>query len=460
MNLARRIMRPIVRAASRALFTRQAYGFDALPFGRWPASAFMASPPRQALAARDTLAKKAAYLTNNAPIGEAIASTWATNLIGDGPSVRSNHPNRAMRRALESAWGRFYRRADVEGGDLCSLLIRIVRALVGDGECFVRFLTTDRGELRLQLLPANQIDASLAQTLPDGGTIDHGIERGPNGEPRAYWILPASPDALFGAIGAAVRVPAEDIAHVFEPRFPGQIRGVSWLAAVLTRILELDATEDAAVMKAKVNALVAGFIRDLEGHATDDAINAELQWVPGTLRRLRAGEDITWSPTTDMEGLNGFLTHLARSVCAGAGVPFELVTGDLSQVNYSSAKVGLENFKRRCRAIRASVLVARFLQPAWDRMVTLEILSGRLNAPTFDREPESFFDVSFLFPEWASLDPWKETQADIAAVNAGFASRAQIVSARGRDIEDVDAEIAADGFTPRATTVESSNVAA
>jgi lambda family phage portal protein len=444
-------MKPL-RSRIMSAFRMLTRGYDAAgASGRWPMSATMVSTPRQALAARETLAKKAAYLIQNTPIGEAIAATWATHVWGDAPSVRSNHPNRAMRRALERAWAKFFKRADIEGGGIVSLGIRIVRTLVWDGECFIRFLATGRGELQLQLLPANQIDASITQELPDGGVIDHGIERGPNGEPRGYWVFPKSPDAAFGMVGVAVRIDAADMLHVFEPRFPGQIRGVSWLVAVMTRILELDATEDAAVMKAKVNALVAGFIRDLDGHATDDAVNAHLEWEPGTLRRLRTGEDITWSPTTDMEGLNGFLTHLARSVCAGAGVPFELVTGDLSQVNYSSARVGLQSFNRRVRAVRASVLIARFLQPTWERMVTLEILSGRLNAPDFERDPEAFNDVTFLFPEPASIDPYRESQADVIALNAGIRSREEIIASRGRDIRDVDQEFAADSFTPRAS---------
>ena len=440
--------RGLLTRIARALTGR---GYDAAGgSGRWPACAQMCALPRQAEAARATLAKRAAYLVQNAPIGESIANVWSTNVVGDGPSVRSGHPNSAMRRALESAWLRFYKKADVEGGDLTSMLVRAVRALVTDGECFIRLLTVWPGVLRLQLLPAQQVDASVNRALPDGGMIASGVERGPLGEVRAYWILPAAPDGPWPMIGPAVRVDAADVCHVYEPRFAGQVRGVSWLHAVATRIIELDATEDAAAMKAKVNALVARFIKNIEGNAADDAKNAELEWEPGTLRRLAVGEDITFSPTTDQTGLSEFLKHLARSVASGSGTPYELITGDLSQVNYSSARVGLQNFIRRCRAIRSSILIGRFLQPVWERMVTLEILSGRLAAPGFEQDAEAYFDATFLFPEWASLDPYKETAADVEALNAGLRSRQEIIASRGRDIEDVDAEIAADTFKPAA----------
>ena len=444
MNLATRI-----RRAAGVLFARQYEAAGASP--RWPVSAIMPSQPSAALAARAIVSRKAAWLAANAPVASSICHTFCTSLIGDGPSAQSGHPNRAMRRALETIWGRFYKKADIEGGDLVSVLNRVVRALVVDGEGFVRLLTVGRGELRLQLLPASQIDSSISRELPGGSTIVQGVERGPNGERLAYWVLPASPDGPLPAmIGPAVRVDAADICHVYEPQFPGQVRGMSWLHSVATRLLELDSTEDAGIMKAKTSCLLAGFIRSLEGGPGDDLTpDAELSLEPGVLRRLRMGEDISFSPTSDMEGLNGFLVHLARSIAAGVGAPHELISGDLSNVNYSSAKLGLEGFRRRVKALRASVLVSRLLDPVWQRLITLEVLTGRLSAPGFEADPEPYFDASFLWPEFTSLDPMKETQADVDALNAGLRSRQEIIAARGRDPDEVTAELAADSFRPR-----------
>jgi capsid protein len=153
---------------------------------------------------------------------------------------------------------------------------------------------------------------------------------------------------------------------------------------------------------------------------------------------------ITFPELPTAEGAPEFLKHMLRQIASGCGVPFELLTGNLEAVNYSSAKVGIENFKRRCRAIRASLLVAQFLRPVWERFVTLEILSGRLNAPDFEMASEDYLDASFLFPEWASLDPFKEAKADLLLLQAGVRSRSEIVSARGRDPDELNAEIAAD----------------
>jgi capsid protein len=42
------------------------------------------------------------------------------------------------------------------------------------------------------------------------------------------------------------------------------------------------------------------------------------------------------------------------------------------------------------------------------------------------------------------VDPAKDVAAEVAAINAGLMSRRQAVAARGYDLEQLDAEIAAD----------------
>jgi hypothetical protein len=55
------------------------------------------------------------------------------------------------------------------------------------------------------------------------------------------------------------------------------------------------ATQDAAIMKAKVTALMCGYVRNLEGGPADDMESGEMSMEPGTVRRLRAGEEMQFS---------------------------------------------------------------------------------------------------------------------------------------------------------------------
>ena len=415
------------------------------PYARWPAHAEMRAPVRQALAARYALAVRAAHQAANNPVAESAVAAWIINLWGDGPVVRSKHPSEPVRVALEKAYNRFYSRCDVEGvSDLAGLGSNVTRSVVISGEAIIHMVTVRRGELRLRLLSPEQLDPTINRENP---RIVSGIEFGALGERVAYHILPAVPD-LAAALTTPIRIPAEDILHVFEPRTVGAVRGVSWLTSALTRLIELDKIEDAISARLHCAAMFGGFLHSepgARGLAESDRIAEGIEngFEPGILADI--GEsNITFPELPTSEGAPDFLKHMLRQIASGIGVPFELLTGNLESVNYSSAKVGIENFKRRCRAIRASLLVAQFLRPVWERFVTLEILSGRLYAPDFEVAPEDYLDASFLFPEWASLDPFKEAKADLLHLQAGVRSRSEIISARGRDPEELNAEIAAD----------------
>jgi capsid protein len=86
------------------------------------------------------------------------------------------------------------------------------------------------------------------------------------------------------------------------------------------------------------------------------------------------------------------------------------------------------------------------LDPIWKRFVTLEVLSGRLSAPGFARDPEPYFMATWLFPQWAALEPYREARADVELLRSGIRSREETIASRGRDPIEVNQEIAADPF--------------
>ena len=449
MKLARRI------ATAYRVLTR---GYDAASgSARWPAWASQVAPARQALAARHALASHANYLTANSPTGEAIVEKWQTNTIGDGPSVRSGHPDESIRAALEDGFGDFYAHADIEGtADLTAVLNAAVRGLVAAGEAFIQLVTVERGELRLRQLSPEQVDPAINRELDGGGRIVAGIEFDAYGRRVAYHVLPDALDMVAAMMRPAVRIPASDICHIFERRVPGQVRGTSWFSPIATRVIELHKLEDALLARMNAAALFAGFITDAEGGGagfTDGStVNpADLSLEPGTLRILPPGAGVTFPAVPDITGAPELLTHMGRSIASGIGLPYPVMASAYGDVNYSSGTLGLGQFIRRVKAVQSSLLVGQFLQAVWNRFAALEILSGRLNAPDFARDPAPYFKVTYLFPAWPSLNPLDEARADQITISTGVRSRQEIIAARGRDPAEVDAEIEADTFKPVAT---------
>ncbi len=433
--------------------------FDAAGLGdRWTPSSFMGAPASQSLAAAGPVSMRAEWLANNSATAAAFVSLWVEHLVSTGPTLRAAHPDPAMRRLLEKRWAAFCRSCDAEGnGDLAGILAKVARSLVIHGDAFVHMVIVDR-RLKLKVVSAEQIARAWTRVLDSGNRVFSGVEVDDNGRRVAYWAYPHQLDLPWAFNPQPERVSADDMLHSFEAKFAGAVRGLSWLSPIAAHLLELDKLNDALLARANVAALFAAFVRDIDGGAsgfTQEVAEGrtgkpELSLEPGTVRVLPPGTQIEFPNLPDNVGANEFVAHLLRTIATGGGVPSFLLSGDLTTVNFSSAKIGLEPFKRSINRIQQSLLVAQILRPILERFLTVEVLSGRLAAPDFERDPESYIDAEFRWPAWASLDPLKDASADEIALRNRTKSRAQIIAAQGRDIEDVDQELEHDPFAPPA----------
>ncbi len=113
-------------------------------------------------------------------------------------------------------------------------------------------------------------------------------------------------------------------------------------------------------------------------------------------------------------------------------------------MTYSSIRAGLIEFRRRVEQLQHNVVVHLFCRPVWERFVRLAVLSGDLPARDFDANASAYLGCTWLPPKFDYVDPMKDVQAEVMAIEAGLKSRSQAISERGYDAEQVDAEIAAD----------------
>ncbi|MGU3538118.1 phage portal protein [Methylobacterium sp. A54F] len=414
------------------------------------------------LASRGRLASVARGLAANNALAASGVTAWAANLIGDGIKPQSAHPDPSVRQAINAAWDRWTDNADEDGLlDFYGLQDVAARRMVTDGEGFGTMLVDEAGRLTVRLLDADQVSPELARELGNNWRVVAGVEFDGAGRRVAYHVLrdrpglPLSP--LVNAFGA-VRIPAEDMLHLFRVETPGQVRGLSWFAPVILRLAGLDTAHDAQLLRQQIAAMLCGFVvepnadRQAFGEGEPDGLGGlDGGLEPGTMKVLDPGQDVRFSDPAELgaEAID-FLRITAREIAVGLGVPAELLTGDLSQVNYSSARIGLVEFRRRCEAISHSVIVFQFCRRVWRRFVFLEIASGRLDAPAFLDDPELYLSARWMPPRFGWLDPLDDVQAEVTAINAGLMSRRQAVAARGYDLEVIDREIAEDRDRARA----------
>ena len=398
---------------------------------------------------------------------------FAANLVGDGIKPSSLIRDANLRDQVQKLWLAWTDEADADGlTDFYGLQAIVAREMFVAGECFVR-LRSRRAEdgllvpLQLQLLQSEMLPFDKTETAPNGNRIRCGIEFDLIGRRVAYHFRRHHPgDSTEAGHGTAstTRVPAEDVLHIYRPIDAGQIRGLPHIAPAMVRLFLLDQYDDAELDRKKTAAMFAGFITKTaaedplmgEGEVDlDGAAIASLE--PGTMQVLLPGEDVKFSSPADVGGgYEAFQYRTLLAVSASLGLPYHLVTGDVRQANYSSLRAELVEFRRRIGQLQHGAMAHQLCRPVWMRWLEVAVLSGAIDAdPTLARP------VQWIPPRWDWVDPLKDIQAQVLAMEAGITSRRKVVEATGYDVEEVDQENASDaqraadlGLTYRASSGE------
>jgi lambda family phage portal protein len=363
-----------------------------------------------------TLRTRSHDIVRKNPYAANAVDSIVSNCIGTGIKPQSKSKDAEFRREIQELWLHWTDEADAAGlCDFYGLQALVLRSVIECGECFVRMKIDKKNAtvpLKLQVLESEHLDSSRDQTLINGNIIRSGIEFDKSGKRIAYYLYKDHPgDSNFASI-ESLRIPASEILHIYKPLRPGQIRGEPWLSNVLLKLHELDQYEDAELVRKKTAAMFAGFVTRLdpdsemfgEGEANGSG-TAFAGLEPGTMQFLDPGEDVKFSSPADVGGTyEAFIKQQLRAVAVGLGISYEMLTGDLSSVNYSSIRAGLVEFRRKCGALQHNLIVFQFCRPIWNRWIELAILSDAVDIPN---DP-SFSLVKWIPPGFAWVYPQKE----------------------------------------------------
>jgi lambda family phage portal protein len=450
--------------------TRRMFGgtpvYDGAGHGRRTLAWSVSNPGAVAALAysQESLRAKSRDLVRRNAWAAAGVDAFVANAIGTGIKPQSMVTDAAQREAIQRLWWDWCEFADAGSlTDFYGLQALACRAMLEGGEALVR-LRWRRPEdglpvaLQIQVLEAEHLPLSMNRELTNGNVIRAGIEFDRLGRRVAYHLYRShpndgslSPMSSSGGIDT-VRVRADELIHLFRPLRPGQIRGEPWLARALVKLNELDQYDDAELVRKKTAAMFAGFITrmspedNLLGEGVADANAVALAGLePGTLQILEPGEDIKFSAPADVgSSYAEFMRQQFRAVAAAMGITYEMLTGDLTQVNYSSIRAGLLEFRRRCEALQHGVIVHQLCRPIWRAWMDQAALEGALPLPGYSRRQREYQAAKWIPQGWQWVDPQKEFNAMKLAIRAGLMSRSEAISAYGYDAEDVDREIATD----------------
>jgi lambda family phage portal protein len=448
------------------LFGKPTPTYDGIGSGRRAMAWQVGNPGAVAALAfsQNELRAKSRDLVRRNAWAAAGVEAFVANAIGTGIKPQSMVADPALREAIQALWRDWCEQADAASlTDFYGLQSLACRAMLEGGECLVR-LRYRRPEdrltvgLQIQVLEPEHLPTTMNRELASGNVIRAGIEFDRLGRRVAYHLYRSHPGdgALAPMSGTGgmetVRIPASEVVHLFRPLRPGQIRGEPWLARALVKLNELDQYDDAELVRKKTAAMFAGFVTrlapedNLMGEGAPDGQGVSLASLePGTLQLLEPGEDIKFSAPADVgSSYAEFMRQQFRAVAAAMGITYEMLTGDLTQVNYSSIRAGLLEFRRRCEALQHGVIVHQLCRPIWRAWMEQAAIEGSLALPGFSRRRREYLAAKWIPQGWQWVDPKKEFDAMQTAIRAGLLSRSQAISAFGYDAEDIDREIATD----------------
>ncbi len=387
------------------------------------------------------------------------------NVVGpEGPMLQvrateaDGKPDSMANRAIEKSWWRWMRPGNCEVSGHYSfqgVLWASVLSLARDGELLLRKVRgSGRGEFgyQLQILDVARLDTTLNRNA--SGTenaILMGVEVDQFHKPLFYHLW-TSPPSIGSYKRERERVPASEIIHRFMPIEPEQVRGVPWLHAAMRRLNDLNGYREAAVIAARIGASKMGFYVSPDGappghDSVDDQGNFIAQASPGEFGILPAGYDFReYNPAYPHDQFDAFCKAALRGIASGIGVSYNGLANDLEGVNFSSIRAGVLEEREEWMAIQ-NWLISAVLEPVYEEWFEAAMLGGRITLPNGTRLPiekfEKFRAHEWQPRRWQWVDPRKDIEAAVMAIENRLASPQQIAAQAGRDVEDILNDIAA-----------------
>ena len=323
-----------------------------------------------------------------------------------------------------------------------------VRSLAESGEVFIRMIKRPFGNSKvpfaLQVLEADYLIDDEMPSTQSGNFVRMGIEVDQYLRPVAYHFYATHPGDIATGLPRTnqkrIRVPADEIIHLFLPERPGQSRGITWFASALMRLHMLQGYEEAEVVRARASSALMGFIQSPEGELIGDEIydNERVsEFTPGVFKYLAPGESVSVPDLNSPDGqLEPFTRSMLRAVAAGVGVSFESISKNFSESNYSSSRLSLLEERDTYRVLQRYI-IENFHQEVFDKWLEMAVLSGELNLPGYETNPERYAASKWVPRTWEWVDPQKEVNAYKDAVRCGFKTLRQVVTEQGGDLDDV-----------------------
>ena len=417
----------------------------------------------------------------NNSYGKAGLRVLRQNIVGENGIRMQSHVKMAgsdeldmdINSAIEEAWSEFSEPMHIDTAgrkDLYWMQVIALNSLVTDGEFFFQKHKDESTKFGFQI---QEIDA---MRIPPFATNRYRLEK--QGETYKNGIIfnKMTGKPLYYALNrdnvnyydmqpdrSTELIPAASMLHGYQQDAAGQARGVPLGQTSSETLYMIAKYSEAALQNARVGATKVGFFthgkdipqetrpkKDDDGNiVVDDDGNivlqnamdgAKIDLTPGSISSLPNGVDFSeWSPQYPNNEFDAFMKVMLRQASVGFSIPYSDISGDLSDVNYSSMRQGALEIRANYRILQG-LLIQYFMKVVYmEWLVSVlmrEMLMVNGKRLTIDMIDDLHKPV-WTPKRWAWIDPRAEAIANQIAIKSGLKSPSQIIKEMGGDPEEV-----------------------
>ncbi len=413
-----------------------ARSYDAAKVGRrtagWSATSGSANAELGEGLAR--IRNRARDTVRNNEYAKRAVGVYASNVVGFGISIV---PASATENAKWLEWSGSLE-CDADGtSNLAGLTKLMVTERFGAGEVLIRRRWRKASDglsvpMQIQVLEADHLDESRTGPQANGNYCILGKEFDALGSCVAYWLYPEHPGELAGWRARSLqstRVPASEVIHYYRRDRPSAVRGVSELAVSLMRYRDLADWHDAELVRKKMEACVMAIISsDKPDKALGLSSSGGVEKMrPGLIARIGPSEQVTFN-NPQASGAGGeFSRFELHALAVGSGVTYAQLTGDMSQANFASNRMGLIEFRSLIEQEQWLHLVPQVLQRIrawWREAAALQGIA--LGAQAQD---------AYTMPAKPQVDPLKDALTAKETIRGGGMTLSEWLREKGSTLD-------------------------
>lgn len=421
---------------------------------------------------RERIVERSIDLINNDPHAAGVVDTFATTIVGSGlnphPSINPNlvggdkEKSRLLQdqqKAILKIWSPF-----ADAGQRMSfwgLQYLAQRNVIEFGE-YLFLLPMIQDNSRPYSLAVQSINPLRLKTpvdLVNRPNIKDGVQIGSYGEPIAYYIKKAENGTMLADTSdnffriRAKRGHRYKVLHGFIGNEAEQVRGVPFFSPAMKFFRDLSDYLDAELVS---NIVTAAFSMFIETGATDPLFPAQnlatitetgyksdgseydqryQEMVPGSIMYGAAGEKPhTLQAQRPGATFEPFIKTIARSISLSLNIPYPVLFKDFEGMNYASYRSAMLEAWRVFKQ-RRTWLGSHFCQPIHRMLLEEAYLRGDYQAENFYENMYQLTESEWIGPPKGQIEPIKEVQADVLAIQNNLKTRETVILEQGRDLK-------------------------